>query len=256
MAVTSNLDNRESRRVSRKYARAPITEAIIELRVEASPGVTAGSCKSVFESVRDRFPEMKEMLMMQGFIMGGQQVGAQASQSLAGYLFHSNELRQTVTASPDRFSFSQLSPYDSWDVFCPAAQHLWDVYNSRLKPVKIVRVATRFVNRIEIPLPLENITDYFRTAPIVSTDMSQECSGLFMQLQLPQKDIGCVVALNEAQLPAGDDTVPFILDIDIFDEAQEYSTDAVVWNRLNEFRWRKNEVFEACITDRVRKLIS
>jgi uncharacterized protein (TIGR04255 family) len=99
-------------RHSRKYARAPITEAIIEIRVEPTAAVNPASCRSVFGGVRDEFPEMKELLLMRAQISSGTEVGASATQTVVGYTFMSKERGQMVTASPDRFAFSQLPPYD------------------------------------------------------------------------------------------------------------------------------------------------
>lgn len=245
-----------NRRSYTRYARAPITEAIVEIRVKPADDVTPSACRAVFESVREEFADLQEIHTLEASIVGGNQIGAQASQRVAGYAARSKELNQIVTAFPDRFVFSQLPPYDCWEVFRPACQRFWNLYVATLKPLKAVRIATRFVNRIEIPKPIIDIGEYFRTAPIVSTDMSTEIAGAFMQLRLPQKDLACQVVLSEAILPDSETTVPFILDVDIFDESRELEIDDKIWARLDEFRWRKNEIFEACITDRVRKLIS
>lgn len=244
-------------RQSRKYARAPITEAIIEIRVDPTSGVNPASCKSVFNGVRDEFPEMAELMLMRAQILGGPQVGASATQTVAGYTFVSKERGQIVTACPDRFAFSQLPPYDRWETFCPLARRLWEIYRMETKPDKITRIATRFVNRIEIPMPIKDIADYFRTLPVISPGMFQDLSGYFMQIQLPQNDLVCMATLNQALLASDDHSVaPFILDIDISDEQAKLQSDEVIWNRLQEFRWRKNDIFEACITDQVRELIS
>lgn len=100
------------------------------------------------------------------------------------------------------------------------------------------------------------LSDYFHTRPNISPEMSQEVSGVFMQLELPQQDSACSVLLNLAVLPAAQDVVPVILDIDVFDSARELNIDDRLWNRLDEFRRQKNKIFEACITDKVRELIS
>lgn len=245
-------------RAKRKYGRAPITEAIIEIRVKPAAGVTGQSCKDVLDEVRSDFPDAMALMQLQAAILTGSQVGAQATQTMGGSARASPAKHQIVTATPDRFAFSQLPPYDEWETFCPAARRLWDLYASRLKPDAITRVATRFVNRIELPLPVTDLTRYFRTVPVISPRMPQTAlGGAFMQLQLPQNDLACLVILNVAILPASETTWPVILDIDIGDEAEISPVDDKrIWARLEELRWRKNDIFEACITDEVRELIS
>lgn len=253
--------NSEPLRVGYKYPRAPITEAIIEIRVRPNDMATAQSCRDAFESLAAEFSERKELRLMQAKISApaGQAIGAETTESVIGYSRHSKQRAQTITASIERFAFSQLPPYDSWEAFSPEARRFWTMFREATRPLKVNRVATRFVNRIEIPIPIQDIAGFFRTGPEISSDMSQELSGYFMQLQLPQQDLGCSAIVNQALLPATESNAtvaPFVLDIDIFDETSDFSSEETIWNRLEEFRHRKNQIFEACITNRIRKLIS
>jgi len=76
-----------------------------------------------------------------------------------------------------------------------------------------------------------------------------------MQLQLPQEDLRCAVTLNQAMLALTDEgKIPFLLDIDVSDEWQEFSDEESIWLRLDELRCRKNLIFESCITDKTREL--
>jgi len=244
-------------RVSTKYACAPITEAIIELRVEPHADVVPTSCRSVFDKIANagEFLPSQELFEVEASITAGKLVGAQATQTVVGFTRRSNALGQIVSASPDRFAFSQLPPYDTWFSFKQACQSFWDVYVNELQPLKVVRTATRFVNRIEIPVPVRDLSQYLRTRPTISPDMSDEIAGSFLQLRLPQPDMDCTVLLNEAILPVNEGLLPVILDIDIFDEYERGIGDEI-WTRLEELRWRKNQIFEACITDQIRTLIS
>jgi uncharacterized protein (TIGR04255 family) len=114
----------------------------------------------------------------------------------------------------------------------------------------------RYINRLDLPLPLEDFKDYLRTVPEVSSDLPQGLSGLLMQLAIPQEDIGALLLLNEALLPSPDpDTVSILLDIDLFRELETSIDEEELWRTLDQFRVRKNYVFEACITERTKELI-
>src|SRR5262249_1019003 len=175
MGVMS-LASRDERpgRVSRKYGRAPIIEAIIEIRVIPAEGFAAASCKSVFSGVREQFPEAQELRSMHAQILGGPTIGASATQRLAGYTFRNSSRGQLLTACPERFGFSQLAPYDRWETFCPAALRFWELFRKETGPTRVSRIATRFVNRIEIPMPISDIAEFFKTAPTISPDMPQD----------------------------------------------------------------------------------
>lgn len=64
-----------------------------------------------------------------------------------------------------------------------------------------------------------------------------------------------VISEASAQ-PKRPDTVPIILDIDLFVEQPEIADEESLWGFFQKLRERKNLYFEACITDRTRELIS
>jgi uncharacterized protein (TIGR04255 family) len=56
--------------------------------------------------------------------------------------------------------------------------------------------------------------------------------------------------------PPAENLVSVVLDIDVSKMGLELSTDDEVWNMLELFRLQKNLVFEGCITNNTRELIS
>ena len=76
-----------------------------------------------------------------------------------------------------------------------------------------------------------------------------------MQAVLRIEDIGCKLTLNSAVVPAPIlDHASFIIDQDIAKEVDLPQSDNDIYELLNEIRVRKNNVFEACISDRAREL--
>ncbi len=77
-----------------------------------------------------------------------------------------------------------------------------------------------------------------------------------MQLQIPQQDLNCMLIINEALAPqTNPEIITIILDLDLFRQQVWDSSDEDIWLFLEKLRHRKNEVFEASITDRTRELI-
>ena len=74
-----------------------------------------------------------------------------------------------------------------------------------------------------------------------------------MQVQIPQSDIGTTLSLTQAMVQSVNPNTVAIVDIDLFNEAPVDI--GRVWEIISEMRDRKNDVFEACITDRLRELI-
>jgi uncharacterized protein (TIGR04255 family) len=237
------------------YPRAPITEALIDIRVTLPDEITVTDLAHVDIGEDMGYPHRRNLFAGEAQIAIGEQLGAATRQKHVGYRFVSSDERQIVQVRLDGFTFSRLAPYDRWETFREEAYRLWILYRLVAEPVSINRVAVRYINRLDLPLPMDDFKDYLRTVPEVSPDLPQGLSGYLMQLAIPQEDIGAVLLLNETLLPSPEpDTVSILLDIDLFRELETSVEDEDVWRLLDQFRVRKNDVFEACITQRTREL--
>jgi len=81
---------------------------------------------------------------------------------------------------------------------------------------------------------------------------------MFMQLQVPQTDLDpeAMAVINLAITdPEQPSQVSVLLDFDIYRIEDMDPRSESVWAALNQFRLRKNSLFEACITDNTRELI-
>jgi uncharacterized protein (TIGR04255 family) len=237
------------------YENAPITEALIDIRVELPPSVMGLQLlESVHDRVKNRYPGKKKRIYVQGQFSAGDEVGASTTQTPMGFSFSSEDGKQIFQARRDGFTFSRLRPYGSWPELQDEARRLWDIYRGAVNPAKITRVAVRYINQIDIPLSAIDYKDYFRTIPEVSPELPQALSAFFMQLQFPQTDFGGLLILTQtAVTPPTPDTSSVILDLDVFKET-EMVADEDVWGLLETLRKRKNEFFEGCITQRTRAL--
>src|SRR5207253_4384748 len=100
-----------------------------------------------------------------------------------GYTFTSSDGLQAFQSRLDGFTFSRLAPYNGWESFCSEARRLWNIYREVTQPQAVTRAAVRYINRLDLPLPIRDLKDYLRTVPEVSPDLPQGLSGYFMQLQ-------------------------------------------------------------------------
>jgi uncharacterized protein (TIGR04255 family) len=237
------------------YPKAPITEAVIDLRVELPPDVAADSLSQAHNGEEVSYPSIEPMVSNVGQIMFGPEASATASSIPTGFLFRSSDKKQIYQARLDGFTMSRLAPYGRWDEFCSEGRRLWNSYRAIARPSKVVRAAVRYINRIDIPLPLNDFGDYLRTVPQVSTDLPQGLLGYFMQLRLPVLEINSYAVINETIIePASPKIVSIILDIDIVRTEELPTVENDLWDLLEQFRHVKNNVFEACITDKAREL--
>jgi uncharacterized protein (TIGR04255 family) len=161
-----------------------------------------------------------------------------------------------VQARLDGFTFNRLKPYKDWESLRDEARKLWQHYTQIASPKNITRVALRYINRIEIPLPMRDFKDYILTIPEIAPGLPQGLANLFMRLIIPVPAMNASAIVTEAFDPpaASSSVLPFIVDIDVSCEAL-FDVDAVeVWETFEKLRELKNEIFFKSITDRAKEL--
>lgn len=240
----------------RHYSKAPITEAIIDLRARLDEGLT-GESDDFDSQVLADFPN-KELIQTASVTIGPApdlQVATERQQ--IGVKYTSADGVRVFQATRDGFTFNHLTPYDSWEPFRDEAMRLWQIYKNVFRPVNVSRVAVRYINRLELPAAGLDFDDYLLTFPRIGPDLPQLLAGFFMRLELPQVDLDSTLIINVTPAPSTDPNIyQVILDFDLFCDRPWSSDDEGIWGLLERLRVRKNEAFEASITDATRRLIT
>ena len=242
------------------YKHAPITEAIIDFRVTIAEGNSSTNGLTLLkENLVERFPIQEEIQHGNFEFRGGLNIEPEANATMlfAGYRLTSEDKLHVVQITPAGFTFSWLNPYDSWESFRDHTREAWESYKYFMNPVTVNRVAIRYINRLDLPAsnPLESYLELFARIPIRYP--VRVVASYFLQLQIPQTDLESMLVINQAQVePPNPDTLSIILDFDLFRQSNwSIERDDAIWLLLEQLRERKNELFEASITDLTRELI-
>jgi len=240
---------------SRHYSRAPITEAILDLKTTFSDAASLDNLTNIYARVSDRFPHQELIHTSEIVLQPGTTNFVNASQQVNGFLFRSEDKSRAFQATLSGFTFNRLPLYTSWEEFRDEAKYLWEIYREVCKPETVIRAALRFVNRLELPSPNLNLKNYLRIVPEIAPGLPQtQLGNFFMQLQIPQED--CILIINEASIPSTNPEIAsVILDFDLFREQTWRSDDEEIWIFLEKLRLLKNVAFETSITDETRRLI-
>jgi uncharacterized protein (TIGR04255 family) len=240
----------------RHYDHAPITEAIIDVRVKPREGLKLAALEKVREADEGVYPEVRKVAIAHGHLEVGERVAASATQQQTGFAFTSSDQKQVLQVRMDGFGFSRLAPYETWEKCRDEARRLWTKYREQVTPLGVNRLAVRYINRFDLPGTQVEMKDYFRTTPEISPDLPQFMNGFFMRVAIPQDDLKSVLLINQTIVPpARPDVTSVVLDIDLFRETEVPGDEESMWEFFEKLRDRKNEVFEACITENARRLI-
>jgi hypothetical protein len=121
---------------------------------------------------------------------------------------------------------------------------------------RIIRTGVRYVNRIDIPITgsIIEYENYLDIYPHLPEELgSNDAYGV--QVRFPISELGCSLTINSSSVPSPIlNHASFIFDQDIVKELDVPQKDDDLYKLLENIHIKKNEVFEACITDRAREL--
>jgi uncharacterized protein (TIGR04255 family) len=249
-------DNREARAPQLHYDRSPITEALIDLRVDPLPDEQLARFAALPESLRAEYPSSLPRMEVSTHVSAGPQLSTSAKQRRTGTLFVGRDERQIAQFRLDGFTFNRLAPYTDWESVRDAARRLWDSYRLAAPDARVIRVAVRYINRLVIPLPVADLGDYLHIRPELQESLGA-MNSFFVHLELEQQDIRAVLLVNEALAePPADERLAIVFDIDISRSAELPTVDEEIWAVLGELHQRADRVFDESLTPRAKELIS
>jgi len=245
MATQAHLEN------------APIVEALVDIRVKLPSDVDISNLESMGELISNQYPKKKKRMRFEGKIDFKDDKTPEHRDTLSwvdGYIYTSEDEKHIVQARLDGFTFSRLEPYQKWETLREEAQKLWSNYLKIASPEIITRVALRYINRLELPLPMGDFNEYLTSPPVIPQNLSQEISNFLTRVVIPEKPIESFAMVTQAFERVVNNKVPIILDIDVFKKKEYDVSKKDAWEDIDKLRDFKNRIFFEFITERTKEL--
>jgi len=235
------------------YPRAPITEAVIEIRFGQS--VPAASVQKAVERFRAYYPHRQQVRGI-GLQVNVDAAGAKANISENPPIERLTSLHQSEIAlfGSTQFTVAQLAPYTTWDDFFGRFARDWKEWKAIAKWQKIARIGVRYINRIDIPnkgepIPTEKYLRFSIDTPPELGAVGHFAANAIIELA----GLKAQLTINSGSVPSPlIDHVSFMLDVDIGRKDEPPQNDEALFALLNEIRTAKNVAFEHCLTDESR----
>ncbi|MFO1352202.1 MAG: TIGR04255 family protein [Gammaproteobacteria bacterium] len=246
----------------RHLPKAPITEALIDLRVQAPSDVSVTTLEQAIEN-SEPFGYYKKSPIIRssfGFSVNPEENPIARATSgpttIIGVRLHSEDEKYVAQFSIEGFTLSRLRPYESWAKLIEETQRLWSIYCQWIRPDRISRVATRFINNLQLPLKQgENFEEFVTLLPTFPKEIPQELAGFLQRYVSQDPQSGAtIISTHFLERFISGQTVPLILDIDVFKESILPTDSAEVWIRLDQFRELKNRFFFSFLTEKAVEL--
>ncbi len=245
------------------FPKAPIAEAVIDIRARATGEFEESSVRSHLEANLNDYSFLDSCREFRHELQLKVKVGKPPNQKVhdlgwKGLRFRSADEKHIAQFNRDGLVFSRLEPYTEWSQFLSEGLKLWTIFKDLAQPAEVPRIGLRFINRIMLPQDELRFEEYMQPAPVPPVGMKLPFQGFMHHdtLAVPGQPYALNV-IRTIQVPphSGGTGVSLILDIDVFTtQAFELFDDNVLMHRLNEMRWLKNKVFFGSITEKAREL--
>src|SRR5258708_13527192 len=185
--------------VSRRYPRAPITEAVFEILLGKSlDDPTCAKVKTAFQNEHRLGNDGAHHEVQRD----AASKRAEFKEAGRGFRFATLDQTDILVISNNRFSVSKLAPYLGWEPFRERAERDWRIFRGIVGYQPIARIGVRYINRIDIPNPEHRIElrDYFRFQLEVPQPPFPVLGGQVIQAVFGAEDVQIIV--NFASFPS------------------------------------------------------
>ena len=230
--------------------KAPIVEAVIEIRVVPSVTWDESSLQSELKRHLPDFPKVETMRQKSFQLpIGKQNNPIFEDLGCVGFKVHSIDNVHIAQFNKEAFVFSRLKPYLDWAQLSQEALRLWAIYYELLKPREVIRVGLRFINRIAIKQEKVELDDYYKYPPTSLKELNWTLAGYLHHdvFQVPETQYSVNLIKTVQNVPG---EIGLILDIDVFREKRFEYKESHLKQFLEEMRWVKNKIFFSSLTDK------
>lgn len=238
------------------YARPPITEAVFELRVGTK--INKKTLKKVVRSLEGSYPHVTPMetVIITIDTTGGDEI---VGREIDGYRLTTDDQIDVVLVRPNGISVARLAPYPGWPVLRNRAKEVWKKWSDNVPRYPVVRLGIRYINRIDIPIKdrtIIHLEDYLHFHPETPHIGLGPMQSYVMKITTPTDHDKWSAIMTSALVSPSPliDHTSFLLDIDVLRQKDIPQKDSTLWKAIDEARAVKNQLFEACITDKSRRL--
>ena len=238
-----------------QLGQAPIIEAVLDIDCDVPPSLQLETLELPARDVfRADYPKFRKQLLLQHSIKQAADGPAEmsGSKSLQAFQFLTDDEKQLIQLRNNGFSFNRLEPYSSLDDYIPEIQKQWEAYRSLVAPIRIRRIALRFINRLLLPVDGGSLrlSDHLRQAPQLPEETKLSLTGFLHQHQAMEEETGNQVAVILASQPVENESLPVILDITA---SRDCRLDPHAWEEISaairSLRSLKNQVFKKSLTE-------
>ena len=239
----------------RHLRNAPLIEAIVDFRASLPAGFEPEEFLGLSKELSVQYPKNEARRVITGSfgIEAGKPMVQTPEDRIHGYVYKSEDEKNLAQFRIDGFTFSRLKPYTKWEAVLSEAKRLWEIYCSKSLPEAVTRIAVRYINRLDLPLPIVDFGQYLTAPPRIPDALPQGVVEFFNRIVIREADMLANVIQTLRHSQKGDH-VEIIFDIDVYKKLGAGFDMNGIWAIFEQFRVFKNRIFFESITEETARL--
>jgi len=170
-----------------------------------------------------------------------------------GFSLASPDGQRVFQLRSGRVTASHIRSYDRWEHLEDDVLTLLAAYVEAFGPRKVVRMAARFINRLQLPdSPGRELSKILTRPPQPPIDVEPEELSDFLSQQVLRGLPGGLTAnvgIGTSSSPEGEATDSLVLDVDVFKICDEDATPDAIRGQLKQIRETKNALFFGSLSE-------
>jgi uncharacterized protein (TIGR04255 family) len=244
----------------RHLTRSPLVEAVVDIQVDTLATFSEHQRAALGDIARGRgFSTPEPQYRLTGsFDFGSQAPSASLVQDsdVFRYVMRSAENDVVVQFRRNGFTLSRLHGYRSWEEHIAYAKEFWTLYASWARPERIVRIAVRYINHLDLPDGGLVLEEYLTHPPCTPAGMPREIVRFLSSTHTIDRELDVQVHLVQATRDAFDTERPVIvLDLDVYKIVNLGADEADMWTQFGTLHELKDATFFGSITEKTAEML-
>jgi uncharacterized protein (TIGR04255 family) len=239
--------------MGRKYKNPPVIEAVCEFRLTPDSHWDLTVPGLFYERIKPDFPHREQRLVQEVELIQGLQGIQQQWRATERVLLFNQDKTMLIQLGAHLLVINALKPYPTWQEFKPRIEKAWEILQKVVEVKSLERIGLRYINRVELSTQYK-LEDYFEFYPFIGKRLPQRIASFVIVAEFPYNEgrDGCRLQLVPAIAAERKNAV--VLDIDYFLARPRGIEVPAAMTWVEHAHSRVEEVFEGCITDRLRAI--
>jgi uncharacterized protein (TIGR04255 family) len=240
--------------MSKLYRAPPIFEAIVQFSL--TQNLTGKVKARLLEKAKEHYGKEEISFDVDVQVsLDNSTITTRAAEPRKVHILSNNDQTEFLKIEDRKLSWWRLPPYDCWESIKNRIMRDLQSFPKKVGIPSLERIGMRYRNRIDIPAAetgLCHYEDYLSVNLSLPTLLDpHDAYKWTVAKYFPSRNLAAFVNFEivTSEIP---NTMAVLLDIDAFADQKIPRTKAQLELALEELRTLKNEIFEACVTDKAR----